>query len=223
MGRDLDCFVHPERISPQLICPICTQVLYRPVQTVSEHLFCEDELLEWMTRSSTCPITKSTLDPNEITRPSRIILNMLAELEVFCSNKQRGCSWIGPQELMDAHTEQCAYRPTNQLLEAIKIKDSKIMELEQRVKVLEERYSSLLLETAVISGELRDSQQRLRLFEALVPTASVPKIETKRAEEVTSDAERLRRLKKSAQAFTYELPPIHAPEAFLAESKTNKK
>ena len=51
MGIDTDCFVYPERISPQLICPICTQVLERPVQTPSEHLFCEDELLEWMTRS----------------------------------------------------------------------------------------------------------------------------------------------------------------------------
>ncbi|RYG59632.1 hypothetical protein EON64_20040, partial [archaeon] len=69
MGRDLEDFVHPERISSQLICPICTQVLHRPVMTMSEHLFCEEELLEWLTRSSLCPVTKQPIDPATITRP----------------------------------------------------------------------------------------------------------------------------------------------------------
>ena len=51
MGIDYECFLHPERISSELICPICTLVLENPVQTPSEHLFCEEELLEWLTRS----------------------------------------------------------------------------------------------------------------------------------------------------------------------------
>ena len=33
MGRDFDLFVYPDRISSQLICPICTLVLNKPVQT----------------------------------------------------------------------------------------------------------------------------------------------------------------------------------------------
>ena len=87
MGVELESFVHPERISSQLICPICTQVLDRPVQTPSEHLFCEDELLEWMTRSQFCPVTNSKLEPDSIKRPGRVILNMLAELDRYCPHR----------------------------------------------------------------------------------------------------------------------------------------
>ena len=66
MGLDNDQFVHPERISSQLICPICTQVLDNPVQTPTDHLFCEDELLEWLSRSTMCPATNTPLDPDSI-------------------------------------------------------------------------------------------------------------------------------------------------------------
>jgi hypothetical protein len=41
MGIDIEDFVHPEHISPELICQICQGVVDRPVQTPSEHLFCE--------------------------------------------------------------------------------------------------------------------------------------------------------------------------------------
>lgn len=61
---------------------------------IIDHLFCEDELLEWMSRfdinQSLCPITKNVLDPTMIRKPSRIIINMLNELEMYCSNKCNG-------------------------------------------------------------------------------------------------------------------------------------
>jgi uncharacterized protein YbaR (Trm112 family) len=92
MGLDFDLFVHPDRISPQLICPICKLVLDKPVQTHTDHLFCEEELLEWMSLSDhpLCPMTKTPLDPNHIKKPSRIILNMLNELEMYCIYKGNG-------------------------------------------------------------------------------------------------------------------------------------
>ena len=65
MGLDEKEFVNPERISKELFCPICTLVLENPVQTPSEHLFCEEELLEWMTTSDVCPITKENLNPGD--------------------------------------------------------------------------------------------------------------------------------------------------------------
>ena len=69
MGIEAECFVHPERISKELFCPICTLVLENPVQTPSEHLFCEDELLEWLTRSGPFVLTvySSLLPPIVIT------------------------------------------------------------------------------------------------------------------------------------------------------------
>jgi len=37
-----------------------------------------------------CPMTKTPLDPNHIKKPSRIILNMLNELEMYCIYKGNG-------------------------------------------------------------------------------------------------------------------------------------
>jgi hypothetical protein len=203
MGRDLDSFLHPERISSQLICPICTLVLHNPVQTATEHLFCEDELLEWLTRSSQCPVTKRVIDPSEIRRPGRIILNMLAELEVYCKNRSRGCNWTGPCDGSDRHHRSCSFRPADELLEELKGKEAKIHELQQRVTELEsenvvltDKHSTLLQENDDLQEQLLICQQRLRVYEALVPTASLAKDENIRSTEKQSDAERLQRLQR---------------------------
>ena len=37
-----------------------------PVQTPTEHLFCEDELLEWLVQSTICPVTNTPLDASTI-------------------------------------------------------------------------------------------------------------------------------------------------------------
>lgn len=65
------------------------------MQTPTEHLFCEDELLTWMTTSDLCPVTKMKLDPLTITRAGRVIQNMLGELKRYCMNKEHGCQWTG--------------------------------------------------------------------------------------------------------------------------------
>ena len=93
MGIEIECFVYPDRISegvfscliiiryninyfslthslpskiPELICPICHNVVENAVQTPSEHLFCEDELLEWLVQSNLCPVTNTPLDASTI-------------------------------------------------------------------------------------------------------------------------------------------------------------
>ena len=43
------------------------------------------------------------LDPTEIKKPSRSITNMLAELKVYCSNKENGCEWTGPDSELLLH------------------------------------------------------------------------------------------------------------------------
>lgn len=169
MGRDQDQFVHPERISSQLICPICTQVLLKPVQTSTEHLFCEDELLEWMTRSNLCPITKNVLDPKSIRKPGRIIMNMLAELEIYCGNRKEGCNWQGTQDLLETHLEQCQYRPRNLLLEELNKKQQEIEGLQRLLDEWEIKYDELNEENINLKQQVLEYQQRLRVFLALVP------------------------------------------------------
>lgn len=173
MGKDLDQFVHPERISSQLICPICTLVLCNPVQTSTEHLFCEDELLEWMTRSNLCPVTKSVLDPESIRKPGRIIINMLAELEVYCSNKCEGCSWTGHQESLPSHVSDCKFRPRVELYEEIAVRDAKMEELEIRIQELMQKNDDLSEENVTLKSTIEEYEQRLRIFNVLISNRDI--------------------------------------------------
>ena len=167
MGFEVELFVHPERISSQLICPICTSVLERPVQTPTEHLFCEDELLEWMTRSQMCPVTNMKLDPDTIKKPGRIIMNMLSELEMYCPNKIHGCQWVGSCDQVDSHKKKCNNRSKEELLREIEQKDNLIAKLKQKLassheKVLElQENNSTLIET---NEQLRETNEQLQLI-----------------------------------------------------------
>lgn len=176
MGLDIELFVHPERISSQLICPICTQVLDSPVQTATEHLFCEEELLEWMSRSSLCPITKTELDPASIRKPGRIVLNMLAELEMYCKNRGNGCTWTGPHEHLDKHMETCTHRSkeeeVEELQQQISFRDERINELEQQVQELTSNNAELAHENVCQREKIEEYQRRIRVFNALLPQNS---------------------------------------------------
>lgn len=167
MGLDSDLLVHPERLSSQLICPICTQVLQNPVQTSTDHLFCEEELLEWMTISSLCPVTKVQLIAQEIKKPSRIILNMLAELEVYCPNKVNGCKWTGLNETMGAHFRSCDHKPVEDLKKDIAEKDKRIVDLLWKVDSLEARCNDLEEENKSLKGIIAENNRRLRVYNAL--------------------------------------------------------
>jgi len=151
MGIEVESFVYPERISPELYCPICTQILENPVQTPTEHLFCEDELLEWMLRSDLCPVTKEKLDANSITKPGRIILNMLAGLERYCKNKCEGCLWTGPSSSQSSHLKDCKFKSKSELICDLSNKDKCISDLERRLTVTKQ----LLEDQITLNKELR--------------------------------------------------------------------
>ena len=166
----MDCehFVHPERISKELMCCICTQVLENPVQTPSEHLFCEDELLEWLSRSTLCPSTNEPLDPSTIRRPSRIILNMLAELQRFCPNRAEGCPWEGENGHCATHTQTCAFRPRAQLLEELRRAEDKIARLKDKLLKAEKRAELLSASNAELLSAKDVNERKLRVYSAFL-------------------------------------------------------
>ena len=87
--------VEPEAVSDHLRCSICHNVLEKPVETGCEHLFCEDELLEWMCRSDRCPVCNRSLDADQIRKPSRVVCNLLADVAVKCRHHEHG--WCAPR------------------------------------------------------------------------------------------------------------------------------
>jgi hypothetical protein len=168
MGTDPDLFLHPERISKELICPLCTCVLENPVQTPTDHLFCEDELIEWMSRHEKplCPVTHAELKPDSIRKPSRIILNMLAELQRFCTYKEEGCDWVGENEHLAAHLALCAKRPHSVMTAEIKDKDDKIKQLRARCLKYEKQVGELTASNEELRDQVGVCQRKLKVYDA---------------------------------------------------------
>lgn len=167
-GTDPDQFVHPERISSQLICPICTLVLENPVQTPTDHLFCEDELLEWMSRSTMCPATNTPLDPETIRKPSRIILNMLAELQRYCPNRSEGCDWIGENEHCASHAQNCKFRPRAQLISELSKAEERIARLKEKLTRSEKNVEFLTAANAELTSMNVINERKLRCYNAFL-------------------------------------------------------
>lgn len=171
-GLDLDDFVYPERISSQLICPICTQVLENPVQTPTDHLFCEDELLEWLSRSTLCPATNTPLDPDAIGRPSRIIVNMLAELQRYCPNRAEGCTWKGENEHTAAHVVACTFRPRALVVQDLTLAEEKISKLRDKLVKAEKKIEMLTHINVELASTNAINERKLRVYNAFLSSSS---------------------------------------------------
>jgi hypothetical protein len=172
MGIEFEQFVHPERISKQLICPICTCVLENPVQTDDEHLFCENELLEWMTRSNLCPVSHTELKPDSIRKPGRIILNMLAELEMFCPYKANGCCWVGQNEHLQHHKKKCEHRSSLELITELSCKDNEITNLKEILFKSEKKCQQLFEQNSELQVKLKICESKLRVYDAFMESRS---------------------------------------------------
>lgn len=54
-------------VDEELICPICSGVLQEPVHTPQcEHAFCKKCINNWLTQSTTCPIDRSPITPEQV-------------------------------------------------------------------------------------------------------------------------------------------------------------
>ena len=103
MGRELSCFVDGNNVSRHLLCSICHGVLEAPVQTACEHLFCEEELVEWMCHGNRCPVCAAELVAEEVVRAPRAIVGLIEDLECHCAYAIHGCPWTGDSAAARSH------------------------------------------------------------------------------------------------------------------------
>lgn len=122
--------------SDHLCCAICQQPFVQPLTTVCGHTFCKECIYEFLRvqhqRSSrgrntdgeqdeddtgrllgSCPLDRTPLDSsniNELFPTPLIISNLVDELEVYCLNHERGCTWTGCRWELDRHVlSNCGY------------------------------------------------------------------------------------------------------------------
>lgn len=134
MGWDTALLKDPESLSKHLICPICHAIPRDPVETPSEHLYCRDELDEWLNQRNTCPMTKEIIDRGSLRKPSRVILNMLNDLSMICKYREQGCEWIGDLGSLQAHHHRCKFATRNQLQDENEQLRCEVEKLRQRCR-----------------------------------------------------------------------------------------
>jgi len=174
MGVEKKFFVHPERISSQLLCLICLDVLENPVQTPCEHLFCDADIREWLKSKNTCPADQSRVNQNQIKTASRIVLNMLGELERFCKNKEKGCIWSGPSDRLQTHLKShCSFEQSYDLGQTVEMRSQGRTDItwnacEVQAKHNDGMYSLLLQDGSV---EAKVNPERIRQKEYAIGDA----------------------------------------------------
>ena len=95
-----------------LLCPICKDVMYQPVQGPCEHSYCYNCLENYFVNvnsvSAPCPVCKTILNVEDIHTPHRLLLNLLKTATVRC----RMCKREIPAENLDNHERDCCHYTT---------------------------------------------------------------------------------------------------------------
>lgn len=93
-------------VSEELICPICREVLDRPLQGVCDHFYCCTCIENWLSYArdgAGCPVCKSKVKIEELRKPPRLLLNLLSTSCVECTV----CKSLVTLEQLAQHETTC--------------------------------------------------------------------------------------------------------------------
>ena len=109
-GYEEERFEH--EVDSKLLCPICSNVLKDPVQCRNEHYFCRSCIKKHLHENSeTCPVCQNHLTEEILTKPPRLLTNMLECLKIRCDHANRGCRELIKLEFLPQHVKSCGYSP----------------------------------------------------------------------------------------------------------------
>ncbi len=102
-----------DKVDIQLQCSVCLKVLKDPVQCPNEHYFCRSCIQKSLRENSkACPGCRRHLTEETLTKPPRILMGFLQNLEIRCDHENRGCREFIKLEFLEQHVESCGYSPT---------------------------------------------------------------------------------------------------------------
>ena len=83
-------FEFSQEVKDDFYCPVCKEILFKPVETLCEHYFCGEcfkQALQHSGFSLDCPVCRTELSSaDHIKKPARMVLRLTAELTVRCKN-----------------------------------------------------------------------------------------------------------------------------------------
>ena len=98
-----------EKVSDDLMCPICLTLLQEPQQTNCGHEFCRECVRPLMRGGTlTCPICRARSLPNQIFDDKRLKREIM-DLKINCDQSGKGCKWGGELRQREQHNDQCGY------------------------------------------------------------------------------------------------------------------
>ena len=101
------------KVDIKLQCSICLKVLKDPVQCPNEHYFCRSCIQKCLRENSeTCPMCQHHLTEETLTKPPRILTELLQSLMIRCDHENRGCRELVKLEFLERHVSSCGYSPT---------------------------------------------------------------------------------------------------------------
>ena len=109
-------FVEFQRLGEDSKCPICKDVLDRPVAVPvpgCEHACCANCWEQWLALgagSGSCPVCGKAVTISELQPLPRGLWLSLCNLQIHCDFRQNGCDTIVPLSQLRQHTKTCVYK-----------------------------------------------------------------------------------------------------------------
>ena len=101
------------KVDIKLQCSVCLKVFKDPVQCPNEHYFCRSCIQRNLRHNAkTCPVCQHPLTEETLTKPPRILTELLESLMIRCDYENRGCQELIKLEFLDRHARSCGYSPT---------------------------------------------------------------------------------------------------------------
>ena len=101
------------KVDIKLQCSVCLKVFKDPVQCPNEHYFCRSCIQRNLRHNAeTCPVCQHPLTEETLTKPPRILTELLDSLMIRCDYENRGCQELIKLEFLDRHARSCGYSPT---------------------------------------------------------------------------------------------------------------
>lgn len=91
---------------PDLLCPICKEILHQPLQSACQHYFCHECIRTWLEHAGEngkCPVCTIPTSVKTLEKAPRLLLNILRSLLVRCSI----CKDPFPLEQLYEHETNC--------------------------------------------------------------------------------------------------------------------
>ena len=101
------------KVDIKLQCSVCLKVFKDPVQCPNEHYFCRSCIQTNLRHNAeTCPVCQHPLTEETLTKPPRILTELLDSLMIRCDYENRGCQYLVKLQFLDRHVRSCGYSPT---------------------------------------------------------------------------------------------------------------